>query len=422
MIFFHVRMQESFCQYCLLLMEDTWADILLDQFRPDLSHATLTFHACLEDNGDMSSEITNYDVLLARDANGYCMVMDFEHVGNRRFTVLCDIHRERYIVALGGNDTTECERLVDKIVYTVCNECVPNGRFLEQVPPNVIRQLYPPEIKLTVHLSLGGAPPETAQPPLPLHHGYDALENAAMYTEITRHQSALQRSLSESRITFPPPLNGVHHYQRSHSESHQPIQHADPTTSNPDLNFMASLSNAMPMDMVTSASLPPLYPDRRAFAQQVAALWTSAPNLMSNLSASCMDVVFTHDCESLSTLSHAGNNRFRVLMDLQTKSYQDAGRNVQEKDKILDDMLRSVESWNGHFLREADGRYQVMTSEQAKESLRRILGIHSLRTTEIDVLKARKQKKESIRKMAKEMATSDSNLNCNAQDDDATML
>lgn len=91
-----------------------------------------------------------------------------------------------------------------------------------------VRQLFPPEIKLTLHLSLGGAPLEPSLPQLP------PLPSAAtVYAEISRRRQLLQRSISESMINFPPPLdrNNFHRSLSVNNDTYAPI-HPLPVPSN----------------------------------------------------------------------------------------------------------------------------------------------------------------------------------------------
>lgn len=78
-------------------------------------------------------DVTKYDILLRKHENNHVEIMSFgDHVGNRRFQILLEIHRKAYNVAVGKQDSVECESILDDIVRTICHKCVPNGRFLEQ--------------------------------------------------------------------------------------------------------------------------------------------------------------------------------------------------------------------------------------------------------------------------------------------------
>ena len=79
------------------------------------------------------SDISNFDILLHKHEDGHVEMMSFnDTIGNRRFQIFLDIHRRSYNEALHKNDLEECERIIEKVVYTICHSCVPKGRFLEQ--------------------------------------------------------------------------------------------------------------------------------------------------------------------------------------------------------------------------------------------------------------------------------------------------
>eukprot|EP00978_Attheya_sp_CCMP212_P047696 scaffold422991_cov62-Attheya_sp.AAC.2 len=79
---------------------------------------------------DAPFEVNNYDVLLMRTDGTYALTT--EHVGNKRFEVLLSLHRASYTQALvsGSGAVAQSESIAAKIVNQVCHECVPNGRFL----------------------------------------------------------------------------------------------------------------------------------------------------------------------------------------------------------------------------------------------------------------------------------------------------
>ncbi len=81
--------------------------------------------------------LTNYDVLFApfspslpnRKDPKYTLI---NYVGNRRFLVLINMYRPRYIDAAEQDDQVECLRIVVEIIKTISQKCEPNGRFLQQ--------------------------------------------------------------------------------------------------------------------------------------------------------------------------------------------------------------------------------------------------------------------------------------------------
>ena len=84
-------------------------------------------------NCNIPSDISNYDVLLSKHEDSHVEIMSFsDHIGNRRFQISLDIHRSSYNDALLDNNLEECELILKNVAETICHNCVPKGRFLEQ--------------------------------------------------------------------------------------------------------------------------------------------------------------------------------------------------------------------------------------------------------------------------------------------------
>ena len=80
------------------------------------------------------SNITSYDILLRRHKDNHVELVSFaDFVGNRRFQITLEINRSSYNQAIAQNDTEKCEKILNDIAHTICHECIPRGRFLEQV-------------------------------------------------------------------------------------------------------------------------------------------------------------------------------------------------------------------------------------------------------------------------------------------------
>jgi hypothetical protein len=83
-----------------------------------------------------ASTITNYDVLveppsLPGDEGGdYQLAKHKNHVGNNRLDVFLNLYQQGYDFAFKRGNFDECNSIVQKIVQTVCHQCVPPGRFL----------------------------------------------------------------------------------------------------------------------------------------------------------------------------------------------------------------------------------------------------------------------------------------------------
>mmetsp|Transcript_3583 Transcript_3583/g.6553 ORF Transcript_3583/g.6553 Transcript_3583/m.6553 type:complete len:319 (-) Transcript_3583:29-985(-) len=76
------------------------------------------------------TQLHNYDVLLVSSANDEELrFAPGNHVGNQRFRVLLSIFRQKYLQANLFGHEYECISIAQEVLETVCNKCVPNGRF-----------------------------------------------------------------------------------------------------------------------------------------------------------------------------------------------------------------------------------------------------------------------------------------------------
>jgi len=81
-----------------------------------------------------SIDFSNYDVLLMPSSTeGVVRFAPDNHVGNQRFRVLLSLHRSRYLQAEKSGDDDMCTKIAKEVLDLVCNKCVPNGRFFDQV-------------------------------------------------------------------------------------------------------------------------------------------------------------------------------------------------------------------------------------------------------------------------------------------------
>ena len=81
-----------------------------------------------------SIDFSNYDVLLMPSSTeGVVSFAPGNHVGNQRFRVLLSLHRSRYLQADKIDDDDMCTKIAKDVLDLVCNKCIPNGRFFEQV-------------------------------------------------------------------------------------------------------------------------------------------------------------------------------------------------------------------------------------------------------------------------------------------------
>jgi hypothetical protein len=85
---------------------------------------------------------TKNDVLFTvSDGDNISKYSLIDYVGNRRFMVLLNIYRPKYSHADVQGDEAECARIALEIVNTVCQQCVPQGKFFLRDLNNAWHQL-----------------------------------------------------------------------------------------------------------------------------------------------------------------------------------------------------------------------------------------------------------------------------------------
>ena len=80
-----------------------------------------------------SIRLNSYDVLLLprRSADDPLRFAPGNHVGNQRFRITLSLFRERYLQSYIFGDEYECVSIAQEVLSTVCDKCIPNGRFFE---------------------------------------------------------------------------------------------------------------------------------------------------------------------------------------------------------------------------------------------------------------------------------------------------
>ncbi|KAL7542076.1 hypothetical protein ACHAXR_011489 [Thalassiosira sp. AJA248-18] len=81
----------------------------------------------------MPIQLNNYDVLLMPSCNHEPLrFAPGNYVGNKRFQVLLSLFRQKYLQADLFGDEYQCASIAQDLLKTVCDKCVPNGRFFVQ--------------------------------------------------------------------------------------------------------------------------------------------------------------------------------------------------------------------------------------------------------------------------------------------------
>ena len=274
-----------------------------------------------------AQEFSNYDVLLAK-AQDRSIILDTKrhHVGNNRFQVLLNMHRQDFEDRLTAGESTD--PVVKKLIDIICRQCEPAGRFLisegkqswmvltaEEAETFIAEYLSSPHATKTLMANpeaLTGSMPASKAPPVVPNEGdlratITSPPSSDGEKKRRRRSSLLRRSLSEGgwdkkksgRRSVRFPTNWVPKF----------LGHNNKTST----------------DDATKAR---------------------ADNL---------DVVFNTQLTALSTSlgQHTGNNRLAVMIDMQRRAF--TGGDDAAKEKMVQDVVNTVSTaWNGKFLAEND--------------------------------------------------------------------
>jgi len=267
-------------------------------------------------------KITNYDVLIDASEDDSFRLLNDQHVGNRRFEVVLNIHREEYQNGSLNQDNDEMERIVGKIVDIVCHKCVPNGRFLEKVDFGVSEgeeddffDLGEGQLaRMRLHQALGGKAPTL-----------EAYSNQRDETVADSSASKRRRRGSYARL------------RRSISESmlfHSSIQEED------------ALKAVLDDDDDDS----------------------EAPVIIPHL----MDIIFTESKKSLATTGMPGNNRFQISLNMESQRFVNSS--PDERREILEELQTTVQThWQGRFLASTDESYEELSPKVVSNAISHLL-------------------------------------------------
>jgi len=385
------------------------------------------------------SGFANYDVLLSFDEeNGkLCLDSTQHHVGNHRFKVLLDIHRNEFVNnRREGNDTSP---IIEKMIGIVTKECVPAGRFLQ--PPRAkigsngkdeeveeldnddatLRWNPVPEQEVVkfIERSLMPAEEESSNnhnhyhddmpPPGEIEsHNIPHEENADKVPARGAAPAAAPASAANPRVSFvdmePLPLPFNHNDPLGSGLA--PPQTADPPFPPPPPPSSSSAADDEKKRRRRSSLL------RRSVSDQIVAvvqnldvkkkmnrtteerrpsLWRLFGKNKIVSQPEPLDVIFTHpqstgvasspDAVELAQ-NHTGNNRLQVMMEMERDKYSRSS--IDDQAKMLKHWLEVVANfWKGRFLLEKHeedplleeivASYHVLDAGQAEKALETIM-------------------------------------------------
>mmetsp|Transcript_29035 Transcript_29035/g.43869 ORF Transcript_29035/g.43869 Transcript_29035/m.43869 type:complete len:359 (-) Transcript_29035:89-1165(-) len=257
-------------------------------------------------------QITNYDVLIGSAEDDSFKLLNEQHVGNRRFEVVLNLHREEYTKASSNGDNDEMERIVSKIIDIVCHKCVPNGRFLEKVDFGISAEvgdniedgdfidLGEGELaRMRLHQALGGKVPEP--PEVVSSQEQENTERVSVSKRRRRGSYArLRRSISESMLFHSTNLQ-----EEISSGDLDDEENGNGVISNP------------------------------------------------------LDIIFSENRKSLASTGTPGNARFHILLQMEAERFVEGS--LDERLTILDELKTTVQNhWQARFLVATSGSYKEL--------------------------------------------------------------
>jgi hypothetical protein len=300
--------------------------------------------------------ISNYDVL-ADPPSGihdgklgdYQLESYRSHVGNNRLQVFLTLYSQAYVGAHQRGDTNECNSIVDKIVNTVCQQCVPPGRFLVNANANqgvgegggnpVWQQMEERTVKKLIHAILKPTP------------GLDSAE-IGLNSSSTTTTAILNSSIASDS-------------QKRRRRS--------------SLLRRSASDGMIGIDQDGKKKVSKL-PGECSKGTREESTWSSSRGTKKDcaiVSLNRMDVILTSSRDALDPNSQSvGNNRLHILVAMQSGKYHHA--TVDGREAILDEVVQTVNTfWKGRFLTESSKGYDLLSKEDARNALRSIFDMRS---------------------------------------------
>ena len=352
-------------------------------------------------------EISNYDVLADQVSNpinsdesdiGLSLAAHSYHVGNNRLEVLCNIHNQAFSDHQAKGDEANSAAIVEKIMNIVQNQCVPKGRFLERsskgewsvVDISKARSLVKQAlIKMTQGSSSSA---ETAAGPGASQEEIKKKEQDDAEKKRRRRSSLLRRSVSSSML--PNLMKAGREFELTSFDDKKKASRQGsilrPGDSSSPNSPVASPKNSpktspknSPVNSRSNSPIPPSSSHRRgtreksdaekkiqlpdqpkprpAFGRshsvevgqgrstrRFATKYTGPEIVKETLK---MDVLLnTAKTSLLPGADLHGNNRLRVMVNIQTMTYQNA-KDDETKDKMAEELVNTIENfWGGRVL------------------------------------------------------------------------
>ena len=386
----------------------------------------------------LGNNIGNFDVLLAydHDVGRLCLDTAQHHVGNSRFEVMMNMHRQDYQNKHSeGADTSE---IVHKLISIVNKECVPPGKFLQSSHQNkssageedeenmTVRWSVVPEHDVVEFIEQSLQPTESSSSDNPQQQIILAnppsnseeakLEETAKFNNGEKQESAEETGIhprdekktAEMRASRRVSFRDMEPLTFSEDIGGGPL--AMPSTGEPDLPpppfpkgdaadeekkrrrrsslLSRSLSDQMSSfvrDMDIKKKMNRTTEERRP------SLWRIFGKKQTVQRPQALDVVFVaeavpdhdgHPVISALLENHTGNNRLKVMMQMDKDRYANSA--IDARSKMLKQWIDTVGThWKGKFLlqkqeedpllEEMVSTFMILDAGQAEKGLGNIM-------------------------------------------------
>jgi len=323
--------------------------------------------------------ISNYDVLADEISNprtgnesdvGLSLAAHSYHVGNNRLEVLCNIYNHAFTDSQEKGDEVSSAAIVEKIMGIVQDQCVPKGRFLERRMKGEWSVVETGKARLLVRQALGNVQNQSRST-VARGGGQQSAEALQKKQEDDaekkrrRRSSLLRRSVSSSMLPNfkerdPGKEIESNTVDKKKSSRKGSIVKSEDSSDNDDKSRSTSRSSS-PSSIAKSADPAvdnrprPVFGRSRSVEvggtgrsqRRFATTFERPPIIKDTLK---MDVLMNTAKTALvpGTDLH-GNNRLRVMVNIQTTAYTSADPDT--KLKMANDLLGTIENfWGGRIL------------------------------------------------------------------------
>jgi len=354
------------------------------------------------------TDITSYDVLADPPTEGiigeYQLDKYKKNIGNNRLKIFLALYQSNYDRESRRENNADCNSIVNDVLNTLYERCVPTGRFLINASKNLNKlncgnsngngydntnsndgtiasastststnddgTAYPPvwnimkeeEAKELIHAILKGVSPPD------------------QYKQ--QQQQQLQQQQGVKEVPLNPNLhlnsakkekNITNNNNNNHQEEHKRRRRPSLLRRSASDSLLDDSKKVTRFDRQQQQRL-----HHRKVKEEPA--WSSSSSIQKDgtVTLNRMDVILTSSMDALDPNCRSiGNNRLHILVAMQSGKYQQA--TVETRETILHEVIQTVNTfWKGRFLTESsDGYYEILDKADAKESLRLIFDTRS---------------------------------------------